>query len=194
MVDIQLLRKIVKEKLENLEGSHSFDHTERVYEKANIITKQEGGDIQMVQVASLLHDIGRSIGEPHNETGIEPAKELLSMIDYPSEKRDKILYIIKNHRVSEKHNLRSLEGKIIWDADKLDIIGATGIARAFHQAGQMGTSITKVVKWCRDRSIDNPLTFHTKTAKEIAEKRYTIMKSFAESLEQEISIHNKQNT
>ena len=188
-VNIDELKEIVKEHLSSVSGSaHSYAHVERVYEMATYIASEEGADLEKVQVAALLHDMGRAVGEPHHETGVEPARRALERIGYPETGRDAVLHIVYNHRVGFESNLTTLEGRIVWDADKLDLVGLTGAARAFHIGGESGIPFERTVQWCRDRSTDNPYRFMTKTAQLLAEKRYAEMRRFIDRLETELSL------
>jgi uncharacterized protein len=158
---LNLLKTIIKKELSNLEGSaHSYKHTERVYKTAIQMAEQEKADLNTIKVASLLHDIGRAYGEPHNETAIEPARKAVETIKYPEKKRDEIIHIILNHRVSDREKLKTVEGKIVWDADKLDLIGMIGVSRAFHYAAETGVSFEDSIIWGRNRATDNPYIFH----------------------------------
>jgi uncharacterized protein len=188
-VNIDELKEIVKEQLSNISGSaHSYAHVERVLKIATYLAAEEGADLEKVQVAALLHDMGRAIGKPHHETGVEPARHVLERIGYPETERDAVTHIVYNHRVGFESNLKTLEGRIVWDADKLDLVGLTGAARAFHFGGESETPFEKVVQWCRNRSTDNPYRFITKTAQRLAEKRYAEMRRFTDMLETELNL------
>ena len=103
-----------------------------------MIAEKEGADVELCPVGALLHDIGRVIGEPHNLTGRGMAKVLLRGMSYPSKKIDYVMRIIEYHGLGGLDKLESIEEKVVWDADKLDGIGAIGIARAFHMRGESG--------------------------------------------------------
>lgn len=183
------LRDIVKRDMSGIEGSaHSFEHVERVTRIASYLAEREGADMETVQVASLLHDIGRTIGSPHSETGVEPARRILEDLSYPREKVNRILWIVRNHVVSTRDKLETKEGWVVWDADKLDLIGLTGVSRAYHYAGETGVPFEDVLKWCKDRSMINPYRFITETAKKLAEKRCEAMGWFSRKLEEELSL------
>jgi len=189
MVDIQIIQRIVKEEMSELEGTaHSYEHVDRVLKIATFLAEKENADLERVQIGSLLHDIGRTIGEPHAKKGVEPARRILSEVDIPREEMNEILQIVEYHDVRGRGKLETLEGKVVWDADKIDLIGLTGVSRAFYHAGETNTPFNDAVKWCINRSMHKPYEFFTETAREIAERRYAVMKHFALTLENELSL------
>jgi uncharacterized protein len=185
------LEDIVRERMSPIRGTaHSFEHVDRVTRIAAILAEKEKADMELVLVGALLHDIGRVVGEPHNETGAKLAIEILDEIGYPAEKRDRIAKIILRHRQSRMDDLETLEEEIVWDADKIDLIGATGVLRSFHWAGTMKIPFEDEIKWCREMGLSFYDSLHTKTAKEIAKNRHSEMVRLLSVLESELSLED----
>lgn len=170
-----------------LEGTaHSYEHVDRVVKIAVLLAKKENADRELVQVAAVLHDVGRGVGQPHNETGAKLASEILNNLQYPPEKTKKVARIVLLHDIGSESKLRSLEEKIVWDADKIDLLGAVGIARGFHWCGKQ--SFDSAVKLAFE--IYTPIydLLNTKSARELAEKRNKETLSFLSSLTKELSL------
>jgi uncharacterized protein len=191
MIDLNEINRIVKETMKDLNGSaHSYDHINRVHKIATMIAKDEDTDTEIVEIGSLLHDIGRTVGEPHAENGVNPARQVLKPFNLPQQRVDKIVRIVRYHDVEGRDSLETLEEKIVWDADKLDLIGLTGISRAFHHAGTSGISFNEAVEWCEKRSKREPFAFFLEKSRKIAISRYESMRYFAQQLEKELSLND----
>ncbi len=129
----------VKEKLENAEGGHDWFHIERVYKNALLIAKEEDCDITVVQLGALLHDIADSKFHDNDETvGPKTARTFLENENVDEQTIAHVINIIEN--ISFKggnfdKQFTSKELEIVQDADRLDAIGAIGIARTFNYGG-----------------------------------------------------------
>ncbi len=173
-------------------GCHSFDHTERVFRLATLIAEKEGADLEIVQTAALLHDIARkkeSCGEVecHAEHGAKDAEKILLETNFDKIKILPVVYCILVHRFRKGLVPKTLEGKVLQDADRLDTLGAIGIARAFSYGGKRNRSLHSPVKIGLPSGINhfrekilkiNPNQFHTKTAQNIAKHRYEFTEQF----------------
>ena len=129
----------VKQQLANAEGGHDWFHIERVYKNALLIAREEKCDLQIVQLAALLHDIADSKFHNGDESiGPKTARNFLESENIAPKTISHIINIIEN--ISFKggnfdKNFHSVELDIVQDADRLDAIGAIGIARAFNYGG-----------------------------------------------------------
>ncbi len=129
----------VKQKLSNAEGGHDWFHIERVYKNALQIAKEENCDLQVVKLAALLHDIADS--KFHNgdeKIGPKIARDFLETQNVSEEISNHVIAIIEN--ISFKggnfeKQFHSKELEIVQDADRLDALGAIGIARTFNYGG-----------------------------------------------------------
>jgi uncharacterized protein len=128
-------------------GSHDWDHTERVLQLCLHIGKKEKADLEILKLAAVLHDIGRGEEDDsngricHGERGAELARTILQRHDLRHDDIDRIVHCIVTHRFRKSRFPESLEAKILFDADKLDSIGAVGIGRAFLFAGEVGARL-----------------------------------------------------
>ena len=128
-------------------GSHGPDHSERVFQTAMIMGRQLNAHLVILAPAALLHDIGRKQENQtrgavcHARIGAELTAPLLERLDYAEDDIRAICHCIRTHRYRGEDRPESLEAKILFDADKLDSIGAIGIGRAFLFAGQMGARL-----------------------------------------------------
>jgi uncharacterized protein len=123
--------------------AHDLSHIERVMALAETIQQHEGGDLPVIWAAVALHDIGqereRRRGGDHAQIGAEMAAELLRNTPFPQESIAAVQEAIRDHRLigsGRPGRPRSLEGCILYDADKLDGLGAIGIARLYILTGQ----------------------------------------------------------
>jgi len=129
----------VKEQLQNAEAGHDWFHIERVYKNSLLIAKTEKCDLLIVQLGALLHDIADSKFHKGDETiGPKRAREFLKKQNVSEEIIIHVVHIIEN--ISFKggnfeKRFNSIELKIVQDADRLDAIGAIGIARTFNYGG-----------------------------------------------------------
>ena len=144
------LLKHAQEILAASPACHDWDHTLRVLANARHLAAVEGADAAVVEYAAVLHDIGRpgeladSGRSCHAEQGAEMAAELLSSIGIEdTEFIAKVAACVLAHRYRRRNGAapRSIEEKVVFDADKLDCIGAVGIGRAFHFAGRIGARV-----------------------------------------------------
>ena len=139
MTIFEKTKLFVKEKLQNIESGHDWFHIERVYNNANLIAKNEICDSKVVKLAALLHDVADSKFNNGDETiGPETAKLFLEKENVEKQTIDHIVKIIENisfkgGNFEQKFN--SIELQIVQDADRLDAIGAIGIARTFNYGG-----------------------------------------------------------
>ncbi len=144
---LNTLKKISAEYCENEGGSHGPDHSERVYMMSLTMGSRLDARLDVLTAASLLHDIGRrfeseSRGEIcHARKGAEMAVDILKDLRFSEQDISKITHCIRSHRYRGRDKPESLEAKILFDADKLDSIGAIGIGRAFLFAGQIGSKL-----------------------------------------------------
>lgn len=128
-------------------GSHDWDHTVRVHRLCRHIAEAEGADLLVCEAAAYLHDIGRSRQDRNNgrichaEAGAAMAKPLLADVNIDEGRRENIIHCIAAHRFRGGDAPRTLEARVLFDADKLDAIGAVGVARAFQFAGELGARL-----------------------------------------------------
>lgn len=129
----------VKKTLASAEGGHDWFHIERVWKNAKLIASGEECDLEVVELAALLHDIADSkFHGGDEEIGPRIAREYLTAVGIDSKKANHIVAIIENVSFKGGHNARnhsSIELDIVQDADRLDAIGAIGIARTFNYGG-----------------------------------------------------------
>ncbi|WP_396139323.1 HD domain-containing protein [Flavobacterium sp.] len=139
MILIDKTIAFVKEKLDNAEGGHDWFHIERVYKNSILIAKEEDCDIMVVKLGALLHDIADSKFHDGDETiGPKTARAFLESENVFEETINHVINIIEN--ISFKggnfeNKFSSKELEIVQDADRLDAIGAIGIARTFNYGG-----------------------------------------------------------
>lgn len=139
MILIDKTIAFVKEKLDNAEGGHDWFHIERVYKNSILIAKEEDCDIMVVKLGALLHDIADSKFHDGDETiGPKIARTFLESENVFEETINHVINIIEN--ISFKggnfeNKFSSKELEIVQDADRLDAIGAIGIARTFNYGG-----------------------------------------------------------
>ena len=129
---------------EDAKYSHDWEHTERVYKLCMHIGAIEGADLDVLAISAFLHDIGRTHQDKakgsicHAEKGADMAREMLEKYPIPHEKKENIIHCVLTHRYRNSHVPETIEAKVLFDADKLDAIGAVGIARAYLFAGELG--------------------------------------------------------
>jgi uncharacterized protein len=181
---------------------HDESHVERVYNLAVRIAKNENADLDVVKAAALLHDISRALEDEgkiadHAIEGAKIAKKILEEVSFPEEKAAKVIHCIEVHRFKKGMKAESLEAKILQDADRLDIIGAVGIARAFTRGGWSNTPIYDPLIPPKEKYDGESLTsvnhiyekilkvkdaINTKTASKIAEERHKFVEQFLDRL------------
>ena len=143
-VIIDALCSHARDHFENAKYSHDWEHTVRVYKLCMHIGAIEGADLDILAISAYLHDIGRPFQDIskgdicHAEKGAEMARELLEKYPIPDEKKENIIGCILSHRYRNSHVPQTIEAKVLFDADKLDAIGAVGLARAYLFAGEVG--------------------------------------------------------
>jgi uncharacterized protein len=212
MINLEQIMGIVQLLLHNQSPAHDFQHILRVYKNAEMISKQERSvDLDVVLAAALLHDLvvypkGSTKTINSADESAEVAKKiLLEYKNYPIEKIEKVADAIRTHSYSKKLAPCTLEGKILQDADRLDAIGAIGLARTFSVGGSENRSLYNPLDpFCEsERPLDDTQwtldhvkkklivlrnSMHTKAAKKIAEERTEFMELFLNQLRNEI--HN----
>jgi uncharacterized protein len=125
---------------------HGFDHVERVLALAQNLGAELGADLEILQAAALLHDAagaaplseGRAA---HEHASAEFARAVLEQEGWPSQRIEPVLHCIRAHRYRGAEQPISLEAQVLFDADKLDVIGAFGVARTIGYAVQAGAPI-----------------------------------------------------
>ncbi|MCA1915698.1 HD domain-containing protein [Methanospirillum hungatei] len=170
-------------------GSHGFDHTLRVVSLCEIIGEAEQAEMEILIPAAIFHDIARPLerktGISHEIKGAEMTEEFLTGISYGEERILRIVHAIKAHRFSTALVPETLEAKILSDADKLDAMGAVGIARTFISAGEHGGDITDGLEHMYEKLLRLSDMMYTRTGKEMAERRHTFLVAFVQALEEE---------
>lgn len=136
--------KYVSLKLQHEPSGHDWHHVDRVWRTAKFLQSKEGGDLLVIELAALLHNL-----REHNAPLYMEEKSLLALhgmmdiLQIEEPLKSQVLEIIEESKfkADETHKSKSIEGKILQDANWLDSLGAIGVARAFASGGHMGRSI-----------------------------------------------------
>ncbi len=208
MITIEQARALYQDN----DTAHGFDHVMRVWRLARRIGAIEGADLDIVSAAALLHDAGRAEQDQtslcHALLGAQIARKVLN--GQPWQRVEAVAQAIEQHRFRSSNPPTSLEARVLYDADKLDAIGASGVARAFALAGARRQRL-----WARvnpgyaerspeeghaDLEADGHTPVHeylfklvklqdrmlTDTGKLVAKERHEFMAQFFARLEQEV--------
>lgn len=215
----QRIKKVVEKILSS--SAHDMDHTMRVYNLCpKLIEHRQEVNLDILNTASLLHDIARIIEDKdytgktdHAILGAQMAEDILIDLGYPEEV-DGIKHCITSHRARGENKPQTIEAKILFDSDKLDVIGAIGIARCFSIAGEFNQKfyseipldeyikenleggrsngkILDVSKHTPDIEFETkfkhiPDRLYTKKARQIAKSRMQFMEQFFKELKKEV--------
>jgi uncharacterized protein len=199
----------------NEDAAHDYDHLVRVMALADRIQSSEGGDPPTIWAAVALHDIGqereRLHGGDHALIGAELASELLKDTHFPQHSIPAVQQAIREHRMTGGAIPQTLEGRILYDADKIDCLGAIGIGRLYCITGRYNQKVYApvpddivepidplMIRSLRRRpdyspSIEFQLLFTdlpermtTSTGRELARERFTYMQGFFTRLRLEV--------
>ena len=198
-------RKVIK-LLDGRDSAHDFQHIKRVYKNAEVIGRREDADMKILLPAALLHDLvvypkGSAKTSKSADDSADMAEKLLRSYRYPQDEIDKICYCIRTHSYSKRLVPATLEAKILQD--RLDALGAIGIARTFSVGGSERRSFYNPDDpfWKSSRALDDREwtldhfgtkllklkdSMHTKTAKEMAQERARFMELFIKQLQKEL--------
>ena len=195
------------EKIMDNDSAHDFEHIMRVYKNAQKLCKEEKGNQKLILCAALLHDI---VSYPKSDkrsklSSIHSAKkseQILKKYDFTTEEITIISNAIRDHSFSQNKVPITLEGKILQDADRLDAIGAIGIARVFATGGSLKRPFYNIDDpFCKTRKPNDKIwtvdhfyqkllklevLMNTKSGKMEAKKRTKVLKEFLKQLKQEV--------
>ena len=204
------LERVVAQKLEQTPPCHDIDHTLRVRMTAAKLGDLEKADPLLLDYASLLHDVGREQelsdqGKTcHAELGAELSKEILAELGIENQAFvDAVCDCVRQHRFRRRNQDKpqSIEAKVLYDADKLDSLGAIGLARAFHFAGRIGAKVHNSAEQAMNSESYGPEDsayreflvklrllpdkMLTENGKKMAQKRLLLMQQFFVNLNRE---------
>jgi uncharacterized protein len=204
---IEAIRDEARAGFGDARGSHDWDHTERVLHLCLRIGKREKADLFVLMLAAILHDIGRAEEDRsngrrcHAAAGAERARTILAKHGLPEDLIERVVHCIAAHRYRKAVKPETLEARVLFDADKLDSIGAVGIGRAFLFAGEVGArlhdkdiDVEKTKPYTKDdtayrefliklRNIKDRMT--TAEGRRIARERHAFMTAFFNRLNRE---------
>ncbi len=128
------------------DGSHDLSHIHRVWVNAQRIQRVEGGDLQVLLAATLLHDCvavekNSPLRGQASTLSANKAASILADLGWPSQRIEQVAHAVKAHSFSAGFEPRTREARILQDSDRLDALGAVGIARCFYTAGRMGSAL-----------------------------------------------------
>lgn len=211
---IEMTKDFVKQKLYGEGSGHDWFHIERVYNLSKYIAEKENADLFIIEMTALLHDIDDWKFSKGTDTNTTVTENFLTSINVSTDDINKIISIIKT--MSFKGGVvdssqSSIEGKVVQDADRLDAIGAIGIARTFAYGGSKGRQIynpsippiefasldqvkneeNHTINHFYEKLLKLKDLMNTKTAKEIAEKRHKFMENFLEEFYSEWNFPGK---
>jgi uncharacterized protein len=203
------VRTLARERFNLARGSHDWDHTLRVARLCRRIGEKEAADMTVLLISAYLHDIGRADedasrgGLCHAEKGAQLAAPIVSGLPLDEARQENILHCIRAHRFRGSAVPATIEARVLFDADKLDAIGAVGIARAFLFAGEIGACLHNPdidVTRCPSYSINDTGyrefkvklskirdRILTRTGRRIAEARHRFMTQFFRRFIQEFN-------
>ena len=169
---------------------HGYPHLKRVYNTCIQIGKKLDANLLILKIAALLHDIGRlkeketSDNMNHAEISAEMALEFLRTNNFnlSDDDIDNVIHCIKAHSFSLKLKPESLEAKILFDADKLDAIGAIGLYRTI----KMGSNIEQIIEHLENKIMKLKDHLYIEISKKMAEKRQKIIIEFYNEIKKEI--------
>jgi uncharacterized protein len=144
---VEAVKTLAEEMFRSTRASHDWEHTLRVYRLCEKIGVVEHADMEVLLIAACLHDIGRCYQDAsnglicHARKGEEMALPLIQTIPLSDRRKKNILHCIRAHRFRGDCAPETTEAKVLFDADKLDAIGAVGVARAFLFAGEVGARL-----------------------------------------------------
>jgi len=203
---LDLIKTDIKKIMHN-DPAHDFDHIMRVYKNAQQIIKKEKVNETLVLSAVLLHDVvSFPKSDKHSKnSSIESAKKaktILKKYDFTSDEITIVCDAISEHSFSQKKIPKTIEGKILQDADRLDALGAIGIARVFATGGSLRRQFYNLDDpFCKKRIPDDKIwtldhffekllklefLMNTNSGKIEAKKRTKILKDFLKQLKHEI--------
>lgn len=197
---VEKTEQFVKQILKDDSSGHDWWHIHRVRTIAVQIGQKERADLIQIELAALLHDIADEKLNETEEAGIEKVKNWLEEINLPTETSLNIIEIITgmSFKGGNRPPLKTIEGKIVQDADRLDAIGAIGIARTFAYAGAHGDlmydpelpyreTMTKeqyrngkstAINHFYEKLLKLSSTLNTEAAKILAKERHEFMEAF----------------
>ncbi len=168
-------------------GGHDAAHSLRVYKNALAIAEKEPScDLLIVSLAALLHDVDdHKLFDTENNAN---ARMFLESHHVPDEMTENICSVINAVSFSQNRGKRpaTIEGKIVQDADRLDALGAVGIARTFSYGGAHGRSMDESVRHFYDKLLLLKDELNTETAGKIAEKRHAFLEAYLAELKEEL--------
>ncbi len=196
---IAIAEAFVKKELEKDSSGHDWWHIYRVTKMAKYLATKEGVDEYICELAALLHDVADEKLNPSKEAGLQKVRTWLQANKVEHDIAEQVMEIIGTMSYSGGGNppMRTLEGKIVQDADRLDAIGALGIARTFAYSGWKGqlihdptlaprTEISKEAYREKSTAINHFYEkllklkdlMNTPTARKVAEQRHQVMEAY----------------
>lgn len=191
------------------DGAHDLAHLQRVWHNARTLHETEGGDLEVLLAAVLLHDCvavekNSALRSQASRLAAEKASSVLQENNWPREKISNVAHAIEAHSFSANITPLTLEAKIVQDADRLDSLGMLGVARTFYVAGRMGSALYDPQdpeahereyddrRFCLDHFQTKLLHladgFQTATGQRLAQIRHHRLKAFMEQFKEEIGI------
>lgn len=191
------------------DGAHDLSHLQRVWHNVRTLHAQEGGDLEVLLAAVLLHDCvavekNSPLRSQASRLAAEKASNVLAQMAWPPAKISAVAHAIEAHSFSANITPITLEAKIIQDADRLDSLGMLGVARTFYIAGRMGSALYDPLdpeakerdyddkRFCLDHFQTKLLHladgFQTTTGQRLAKIRHQRLKGFMELFKEEIGV------
>ena len=195
MINDELLLKVRKFAYVNSDKNdiHGFKHIERVAKISSEIGTALNANLPVIKIAALLHDVGRYLKKDdlvknHAEISAEIAENFIikNNFDIASEDVENILHCIRAHSFSNDLEPKSLEAKILSDADKLDALGAIGLYRTIGFTIKKFGGIEQVIHHLENKILRLKEMIYLDYSKQIAEKRHEIILDFYNQIKKEI--------
>ncbi|MFC6337376.1 HD domain-containing protein [Pseudomonas sp. CCM 7891] len=191
------------------DGAHDLSHLQRVWHNAQSIQTEEGGDLEVLLAAVLLHDCvavekNSPLRAQASRLAATKAERILQSLDWQPARILAVTHAIETHSFSAALTPNTLEARIVQDADRLDSLGMIGVARTFYTAGRMGSILYDPADpTAQDRGYDDKRFcldhfqtkllhlaggFQTATGQRLAQVRHQRLKEFMEAFIDEIGV------
>ncbi|MFD1018424.1 HD domain-containing protein [Thalassobacillus hwangdonensis] len=186
------IRQYIEDRFTEDVTGHDYHHMKRVSAHARLIAEKEGADPFLAEAAGWVHDIGDTKLAASPETALEALWDFLAQLGLDQQMIRAIRTAMIDTSFSKGQVPETLEGKIVQDADRLDAIGAIGIARTFAYGGAKGQPIydgneqgKTSIHHFHEKLLKLKDGFHTDTAQQLAEERHDLLISFLDQFYKE---------